>query len=146
MSLFGWFGRGGRSTEVVHPAKMARPSPTPRTESGWPRLREPPRPQDSALTEMARQWHNALQERHRPAQLCALYPRLANRLALCWGDPALASKVLDDLVVDRRRNRTGFPPAVSQELIRLRLLRPAPAAPSGFTPLWDASSMACGDR
>jgi hypothetical protein len=71
---------------------------------------------------------------------------VANRLALCWNDSALASRILDDLVVDKRRNRAGFPPEVSQELIQLRLLRPAPPGNSGFSPLWDASGMASCDR
>jgi len=98
------------------------------------------------LSPLAKTWCESLHERHRPTELCARFPRVANRLALCWNDPALASRVLDDLVVDRRRNRAGFPPDVSQELIRLRLLRPSLAGDSGFAPLWDASGMASCDR
>ena len=75
-----------------------------------------------------------------------MYPRLANRLALCWDDAALAARVLDNLVVDKRRNRAGFPPEVSQELIHLRLLRPSRPGTSDFAPMWDASGMASCDR
>lgn len=144
MSFFGW---GTRKT----PGPAARSSASrhgvePTTESGWQRLREPPRPQDLVLSALAQRWCESLQPRFRPSQLCALFPRLANRLALCWNDEALASRILDDLVVDKRRNRTGFPPEVSQELIRLRLLRPSRPGSSGFTPLWDASNMAVCDR
>ncbi len=92
-------------------------------------------------------WRDSLQQQHRPTQLCALFPRVANRLALCWNDAVLASRVLDELVVDKRRNRAGFPREVSQELIRLRLLRPSrPGSTSGFASLWDSSGMASCDR
>ena len=145
MSIFGWGARHDRSAATKTPPSR-RPVAEPTTESGWQRLREQPRPQDLVLSSLARAWCDALSEHHRPEQLCALFPRVANRLALCWNDSALASRVLDDLVVDKRRHRAGFPPEVSQELIRLRLLRPARAGNSGFAPLWDASSMACCDR
>ena len=95
-------------------------------EVDWERVRQPLRPQDQVLSAITRRWQAALTDRHRPDHLCAMYPRVANRLALCWDDASLASKVLDELVVDKRRGRIGFPPAVSQELIQLRLLRPAP--------------------
>lgn len=145
MSFFGWSLRRSRSA-AAQPSAARRPAAEPTTESGWQRLREPPRPQDLVLSTLAKRWCESLQQRYQPTQLCALFPRLANRLALCWNDEALASRVLDDLVVDKRRNRAGFPPAVSQELIRLRLLRPSRPGSSGFTPLWDASNMASCDR
>ncbi len=145
MSFFGWGARNARSAAVkTSPARRQAAEPT--TEAGWQRLREQPRPQDLVLSPLAKTWCESLHRRHQPTQLCALFPRLANRLALCWNDSALASRVLDDLVVDKRRNRTGFPPEVSQELIQLRLLRPSRAANSGFAPLWDASGMASCDR
>lgn len=146
MSFFGSWGRSPRTTAQTHRAETVRTLPTPTGESGWDCLREQPRPQDLVLSALAQKWCHSLQERQRPVQLCALFPRIANRLALCWDDPALVSKVLDELVVDRRRNRAGFPPAVSQELVNLRLLRPSSAGFSGFTPLWDSTSMASSDR
>lgn len=144
MSFFGWGTRKTRGAASRDTASRRFVEPT--TESGWQRLREPPRPQDLVLSSLAQRWCESLQQRYRPTQLCTLFPRLANRLALCWNDEVLASQVLDDLVVGKRRNRTGFPPAVSQELIRLRLLRPSRPGSSGFAPLWDASNMAVCDR
>ena len=145
MSFFGWGARDTRSAAAkTSPAR--RPAAEPTTESGWQRLRTQPRPCDQSLSPLAAIWCNSLHPQHRPTQLCALFPRLANRLALCWDDPALASRVLDGLVVDKRRHRAGFPPEVSQELIRLRLLRPSRAGTSDFAPLWDASGMASCDR
>ena len=145
MSFFGWGARNARSAPARTSAAR-RPAAEPTTEAGWQRLREQPRPQDLVLSPRATTWCESLHQRNQPTQLCALFPRVANRLALCWNDSALASRVLDDLVVDKRRNRAGFPPEVSQELIQLRLLRPAPPGNSGFAPLWDASGMASCDR
>ncbi|MDO9313766.1 MAG: hypothetical protein Q7T97_04365 [Burkholderiaceae bacterium] len=145
MSLFGWFNHGGPSTTNAR-SRTALRSPSFPAEADWTRVRQPLRPQDLVLSALARRWQASLANHHRPDHLCAMYPRVANRLALCWDDSSLASKVLDELVVDKRRGRAGFPPAVSQELIQLRLLRPAPQRPSDFTPLWDPTNMACGDR
>jgi hypothetical protein len=145
MSFFGWGMRNSRSA-AAKTSIARRPAAQPTTEAGWQRLREQPRPQDLVLSPLAKTWCDSLHQRHQPTQLCALFPRVANRLALCWNDPELASRVLDDLVVDKRRNRAGFPPEVSQELIQLRLLRPPRAGNSGFAPLWDASGMASCDR
>ena len=146
MSIFGWGGARNARSVATTTTPSRRPAAVPTTEAGWQRLREQPRAQDLVLSPQAQTWCAALHPRHRPTQLCALFPRVANRLALCWNDAALAARVLDDLVVDKRRNRVGFSPDVSQELIRLRLLRPSQAGNSGFAPLWDASSMASCDR
>ncbi len=86
----------------------------------WQRLRRAPRDSDQALNGTARRWLRELPPRRRPLRLCALYPRVANRLAWCWRDPKLAAQALDDLLTDRRGGRRGFPPAVQRELQRLR--------------------------
>ena len=145
MSIFGWGVRGARSA-ATKSAPVRRAAQEPTSESGWQRLRGQLRPQDLVLSPLTKTWCESLSPRHRPTQLCALYPRVANRLALCWNDPALVSRVLDDLVLGRRLSRRGFPPAVSQELVNLRLVRSSAAAPSGFSPLWDVSGMAITDR
>ncbi len=145
MSIFGSGARKARST-ATQSAPARRAVAETDNESDGQHLRERPRPQDLVLTRLATTWRDALPQQYRPTQLCELYPRVANRLALCWNDPALASRVLDDLMVDRRRNRSGFPPAVSRELVSLRLARSSTGGPSGFIPLWDASAMAITDR
>jgi hypothetical protein len=58
-----------------------------------------------------------------------MFPRVANRLAIAWPDPKAVQEVLDDVLIDRRGGRQGFPPAVQQELLRLGTLvgrRPCP--------------------
>lgn len=83
-------------------------------------LRSPPRPQDLVLSSVARAWVEGLPARARPTALASQFPRIANRLALCWRDPALTLQVLDQLLLDRRGGRQGFPAAVREDLIALR--------------------------
>ena len=80
------------------------------------RQRSLPRAADGLLSPLARGWFEALAMRPRPEHLCARYPRVANRVALCWGDAQLTAKLFDDLLVDHRGGRKGFPPLVLAEL------------------------------
>jgi hypothetical protein len=89
-------------------------------DARWAPLRRAARASDSALNGTARLWLRRLPARRRPLRLCETYPRVANRIAWCWSDPALADQVLDDLLVDRRGGRLGFPAPVVRELQRLR--------------------------
>jgi len=86
----------------------------------WTPQRRAPRHTDRALTDVTRTWLHHLPLRRRPLRLAAQFPRVANRIALCWGEAALAEQVLADLLVDRRGGRRGFPVLVTRELQRLR--------------------------
>ena len=44
------------------------------------------------------------------------FPHVLNRVGAAWGDPATVSEVLQDLLVDRRGGRRGFPPEAFEEL------------------------------
>jgi len=44
------------------------------------------------------------------------FPHVLNRLGAAWGDPATVSEVMQDLLLDRRGGRRGFPPAALEEL------------------------------
>ncbi len=81
-----------------------------------------PSEQDRTLSAPARQWLRRLPTRDRPLALCSMYPRLANRLAAAWEDPAQAEAVFEELMIDRRGGRLGFAPLVAGELMRLHLL------------------------
>lgn len=83
-------------------------------------LRSPPLPQDLVLSSAARTWIDALPAHSRPNALAEHFPRIANRLALCWRDPTLTLQVLDQFLIDRRGDRQGFPAAVREDLIALR--------------------------
>ena len=81
-----------------------------------------PSEQDRALSSEARQWLRRLPGRERPLALCSMYPRLANRLAASWDDPAQTEAIFDELMIDRRGGRLGFAPLVAGELMRLHRL------------------------
>ncbi len=82
--------------------------------------RSAPNPRDVSLSAMAAGWCERFPLELRPVSLCRRYPRIANRLALCWDDRMLTHKVFEDLLVDRRGNRRGFPSEVQRELLMLR--------------------------
>lgn len=106
------------------------------------------RPQDRVLMALTVLWADQLPSTLRPDQLLECYPRVANRLALCWGDIALTNRLFEELLLDRRGGRKGFPPLVKAELGRLRINYPNPTAPKieSPTPHWDLHSQAPSDR
>ena len=82
------------------------------------------------LSGKAHTWVRALPMPVRPLELCNVYPRIANRLSLAWDDLVLTEAVFNDLLVDHRGGRKGFPSQVSAELVRLHTfheLRPLSA-------------------
>ena len=87
--------------------------------------RSRPRAADAILTSLARAWFESLPMRPRPEQLCARYPRVANRMALCWPEFALTEQLFDDLLGDRRGGRKGVPAPVLEDLRQLRLVHAA---------------------
>ena len=56
----------------------------------------------------------------RPLKTGEKYPRIVNQLALLNGEPAGFDIYLDELLIDSRGNRQGFPQDVADELYRLR--------------------------
>lgn len=86
----------------------------------WVALRRAPRECDRAITGTTRHWLRRLPARRRPLRLCTDFPRVANRIAWCWNDRHLSEQLLEDLLVDRRGGRQGFPLPVVRELQRLR--------------------------
>ncbi len=81
--------------------------------------RRPPRACDNALNGTARIWLRKLPERRRPLRLCEHFPRVANRIAFCWPEAGMTRQILEDLLIDKRGNRRGFPSSVQRELRRL---------------------------
>jgi hypothetical protein len=118
--VFDFFRRSGPRAPARAARERAARRVDARSMSDPAALRQPPRPQDQRLSALAQAWASSLADDERPAALLHKYPRIANRLALCWNDPALRDRVLDDLLVDRRGGRRGFPPDVQADLLRLR--------------------------
>jgi hypothetical protein len=65
-------------------------------------------------------WASTLPIEIQPRTLMYLFPRIANLMAAMWQDPNSLRGYVDDLLVDRRGNRQGFPLEVLHELFKLR--------------------------
>ncbi len=55
-----------------------------------------------------------------PRTLLYTFPRIANLMAAMWQDANSLRRYVDDLLVDKRGNRQGFPLEVLRELFKLR--------------------------
>ena len=66
------------------------------------------------------QWILKLPPHVQPRHLQVKYPRIANKLASLWGEPARCEPYLDELITDKRGGRKGFPLNIAQELASLR--------------------------
>ena len=108
-AALGTLGSTGRT-----PAPRKSPLMTP--EAG----RAPPSERDNTLSRLVPRWRETLTPEATPDYLCAHFPRIANRLALCWADPPLALHLLDELFRDKRGGRRGFPAEALDELKSLR--------------------------
>ena len=84
------------------------------------------------LSSPAQAWLRELPAALRPHHLCGAYPRVANRIALCWNDLTLVDVVFNELLLDRRGGRTGFPSAVAAELLRLHAFHERRLAAAGL--------------
>jgi hypothetical protein len=91
----------------------------PPATDGKPQVARDAQP-DEALEPATQTWLESLPEDVRPVALAAAYPRIANRLCLLWRRVARCEEFLDELLVDRRGGRAGFPLAVAKELTVLR--------------------------
>ena len=61
-------------------------------------------------------WLKSLPEEARPVALATRYARIVNNLAHQWNDHDACGAYFDALLVDRRGNRQGFPPAVQADI------------------------------
>lgn len=100
-------------------AKLSlEPETKPASAKNWSGQREPqPQP---VLLDATVAWLNALPPRAQPRELAKSYPRIANRLCELWKRPAREKEYLDELLVDHRGNRKGFPLSIAMELTSLR--------------------------
>ncbi len=82
-----------------------------------------PRPvlaRSSELTDEAIRLLDSLARKCPMSELPARFPRVLNRLAAVWSQPALAERYFVELLLDSRGSRLGFPPEVLSELLALR--------------------------
>jgi len=99
---------------------VAEPPPVglPGNDSSWTkrRMSEPA----NGLLKPTFAWASSLPLEIQPRTLLYKFPRIANLIAAMWQDPNSIRRYVDDLLVDRRGSRQGFPVEVLRELFQLR--------------------------
>ena len=78
---------------------------------------------DIGLIPHAQRWLERLPAEMRPTQLCLAFPRIGNRISLLWPSASLVDGYFEDLLIDKRGGRRGFPDGIPEEIIRLRDFR-----------------------
>ena len=86
------------------------------TESTKRRVSEPA----NGLLKPTFAWAATLPVEIQPRALMYKFPRIANLMAAMWQDANSLRRYVDDLLVDKRGNRQGFPVDVLRELFALR--------------------------
>lgn len=89
----------------------------------WEQHRRPPAPADRALSGVSLEWMARLPPAVRPGRTAERYPRVVNQIAQNWTIGSQCSATFDDLLMDRRGGRLGFPYDVEVELKQLREYR-----------------------
>ena len=82
-------------------------------------------------------WMASLPFEFQPRAIAEVFPRIANAMAALWTRPDALTSYFDELLVDKRRGRQGFPTDVVGELHALRAYY-ATLHP-GHRNIWDAS-------
>jgi Asp-tRNA(Asn)/Glu-tRNA(Gln) amidotransferase A subunit family amidase len=89
----------------------------------WEERRRSPLPTDRAMAGAALEWLSRLPAEVRPRSLPEQYPRVVNRLADNWTSAQQCQATFDELMLDHRGGRRGFPHEIELELQRLRNYR-----------------------
>lgn len=78
------------------------------------------RSQPVILDDAAVHWIAGLPAEARPHRIALHFPHIANRFAQVWHSPNLTTAYFDELMLDRRGDRKGFPSDVALELTVLK--------------------------
>jgi hypothetical protein len=99
---------------IVGPKKSEQHESTGSPAEDWTsRRKETPA---EVLFPIAVRWIETLPLEMRPKALSVAFPRIANMLAMLSSRPDAMMRYLNDLLIDRRGGRRGFPPDVVREL------------------------------
>jgi len=88
----------------------------------------------NALTAATAVWLSQLPQPVRPTETASRFPHIANKLATLWQSPKACREYFDELLLDERGDRQGFPNCVAKELVALlyhydTTVHPAPIGP-----------------
>lgn len=98
-------------------------------------MRTPPLP-DEALSVVAEKLMQTLPSDLSVPHLAKKYPRVLNRVADAWAQPERCREVLNDLLLDERGGRLGFPFEIMRELTGLQEYYDTMVYPTGGA-LWE---------
>ncbi|HEY0847859.1 MAG TPA: hypothetical protein VGE12_21010 [Noviherbaspirillum sp.] len=87
----------------------------------WSGKRTPPDRHSPDLAPATFKWMASLPSKTRPYELAKQFPRIANRLAETWPRPVHCERYLDELMMDSRGDRQGFPADVAAEIAALKV-------------------------
>ncbi|MEO7030810.1 MAG: hypothetical protein ABI351_01690 [Herbaspirillum sp.] len=87
----------------------------------WDKLRRSKSSDSIKLTDFAVRWLFQQPKERLPKMLAREYPRIVNHIADLWERPDACIRYLDDLLIDQRGTRQGFPLRIVQELTRMRV-------------------------
>lgn len=107
--------KAAMQSDAIHTRTVAAPAPD------WKRQRNPAPLPNLELSLTAFKWLAALPAKVRPHGLARHYPRIVNRLAEIWHRPLQCEAYLDELMMDKRGSRRGFPPEVAAEIAALKV-------------------------
>ena len=96
------------------------PAPQPDAAAGWHDLRRQADPIDRGLRDRTFKWLATLPADVRPMATGRQYPRILNRIGDLWAHCEYTRLHFQSLLVDRRKGRKGFPPAIRSELETLQ--------------------------
>src|SRR5690349_3274320 len=82
--------------------------------------RRPVSSDDAQLCAEARRLLQRLDQRVLPIHLACRFPRVMNKIARLWYRPAHLDRYFEELLIDKRGGREGFPFAVAVELAVLK--------------------------
>lgn len=90
-------------------------------KGAWDSERLPPNSEDLKLQDATLRWIASLPEKVRPWELARQFPRVANKLTKIWSQQSMRERELEDLLIDKRGNRQGFPVQVAAEIMALKV-------------------------
>jgi hypothetical protein len=120
----------------MSPAADLNPSPA---EAAFKAMRRAQENGETQLTTEAQALLSSLDEAVRPQELAARYPRIVNQIARQWRTPALMDRYFQDLLMDTRGNRQGFPLKIVMELSTLREHYTGMSGSARAAGVWDGS-------
>jgi hypothetical protein len=107
------------SIEEVQNSTWQEPPPSKVLGKNWG-VNRYPQHQEKPNIKLLTPWVQQLPPEVRPRQLVIQYARIANKLASLWPHPIACEKYMNELMIDERGDRQGFPAEVALELAALQ--------------------------